>query len=209
MTALYTVAGSTPSFCGFPRLHHSRTSMALSDIWLELPRELVGQILDHHVDDYFGNDPAYTWVQLRHVSAHQKHAIERRFEEFWLPKLNVTVYEGSSSWMDYILEDTPDSPNPTADGRVIFFLDPECSGDPKTAWAAYKPTTHRNVTVRLGEAYLSGGCRGGYIVNDTDLPGLEVLDDGRRIRFCWKDAVNELLREELYMRRVGDEMGCT
>jgi hypothetical protein len=60
--------------------------------------------------------------------------------------------------------------------------------------------------VRLGEGYLNGGFRGGYILNDTDLPGRQILERG--IRFPWKDAMNELLREEMYMRKVGDEMVC-
>ncbi|KAL2261490.1 hypothetical protein VTK26DRAFT_4065 [Humicola hyalothermophila] len=78
--------------------------------------------------------------------------------------------------------------------------------DVQRAWERYDPVRMRNFTVRLGEGVLNGGCQGGYIVNDTDLPGLEVLEGGRKIRFLWKEAVGLLLQEEMYMRRKGEEL---
>lgn len=182
--------------------------MALSEIWHGLPRELVEQILTHHVDSHW-EDPAYTWVRLRHLSSDQKHRIERHFESSWLPKLNITLYYHTRDQFEYSL--VQDKANRvSADGKAtfVFVIGPNATDDtdPKVAWDDYSVALNRNITVRLGESWLSGGCKGGYILNDTDLPGLEVLDDGRRIRFCWKGAMDELLREEMYMRRVGEEL---
>ncbi|KAK4150462.1 hypothetical protein C8A00DRAFT_36927 [Chaetomidium leptoderma] len=193
--------------------------MALSTIWRELPGDLAEQILSQLVATHFHRDPAYTWACLRHLSAHQKHVIEYRFAQFWLPKLSITLYSGVRHKFEYALDKTP---NPDDSDRATFSIERQIhhpllglSQDSvpgaltekclRDAWDQYDPATFRNITVRLGEGYLSGGCRGGYLVNDTDIPGLQFLP-GRKIRFCWKEAMNGLLREELYMRKVGDEM---
>lgn len=181
--------------------------MALSDIWQSTPPELVGQILSHHVDAHFDTDPAYTWVRLRQLSSPQKHGIERRFATFWLPKLSITLYNGAHWQFEYTLHET------TPDGQATFRPPPDTDvNDLENAWAAYDPPNNSNITVRLGEGYLNGGCNGGYLVNDTNLPLLEHqretsnVPGGGVIRFCWKAAMDGLLREEMYMRKVGDEL---
>ncbi|KAK4097633.1 hypothetical protein N658DRAFT_526912 [Parathielavia hyrcaniae] len=210
--------------------------MALSEVWRGLPSDLTEIILSKLVDVHFYSDPAYTWTHLRHTSAHQKHVIEHRFRIFWLPKLGITLYAGVAHKFEYsVVDDDGDSDNEseveTSDpdsefvgsramatfavqvhihhpiGRVRQESKPGKLTQKylRESWDAYDSATHRNITVRLGERYLNGGCRGGYILNDTDLAGLQVLACGT-IRFRWKDALSELLREEMYMRKVADEM---
>jgi hypothetical protein len=198
-------------------------NMELSAIWGELPGDLSEKILSQVVDMHFHRDPAYTWTKLRHTSAHQKRVIEHRFGQFWLPKLTITLYAGALHKFEYALDEEGGSSSPDAAGetatfavqlhiyRPIAFAIQESVPGKQThkylrdAWASYDPATRRNLTVRLGEGYLGGGCRGGYIVNDTDLPGLQILEDAK-IRFRWKEAINELLREEMYLRTVGKKM---
>lgn len=198
-------------------------TMELSPIWRHLPGDVAELIFSDMVNSHFDTDPAYTWVCLRHLSAHLKRIIERRFGEHWLPKLSITLYGNNRDRIEYRF-DTALASNPDADGRVTFFAEhhvhvPRVNVIQVSApgrvtglylhkiWGRYNPTQNRNITVRLGEGYLSGGCMGGYIVNDTDLPGLKVLNRGK-IRFLWKEAMNELLREEVYMTKVGNEMVC-
>ncbi|KAK3897724.1 hypothetical protein C8A05DRAFT_19563, partial [Staphylotrichum tortipilum] len=200
----------------------------LFPIWLHLPNDLTQLILSHLVAAHFHTDPAYTWTRLRHVSAHQKRTIERRFAREWLPRLGITLYGGARHKVEYRLDDGDGSGGGQGgqglggDGFVTFVVDRHLhqpvegftrSGRPgrltgeyiRGVWGEYDAVENRNVTVRLGEGVLNGGCRGGYILNDTGLPGLEVLQ-GERIRFCWRGAVDELLREEMYLRKVGEEM---
>jgi hypothetical protein len=196
--------------------------MELSAIWRRLPGDLTEKILSQLVDIHFRRDPAYTWTKLRHTSAHQKRVIEYRFGRFWLPKLSITLYAGASHKFEYAFDLDSALPNTDADDTTTFAVQLHIhhpiavvrqESRPgklthkylRDAWASYNPATHRNLTVRLGEGYLGGGCRGAYILNDTDLPGLQVLEGGK-IRFRWKEAMNELLREEMYMRRVGNRM---
>lgn len=195
--------------------------MALSPIWQELPGDMAEQILSQVVACHFDSDPAYTWVTLRQLSGHQKRVIEHRFGQFWLPKLSFTLYSGTRHKFDYVIDHN--APTPLGD-KATFVIQRQVhnpllgiSQDSmpgqvmrqhvKDAWAKCDSEPARNVTVRLGEGYLGGGCRGGYILNDTDLPGREILERG--IRFLWKDAMHELLREEMYMRKVGDELVCS
>jgi hypothetical protein len=188
----------------FPFTRISRDSkMALSEIWRDLPRELVEQVLSHHVDAHFETDPACTWVRLRQLSSNQKHCIERHFEAFWLPKLSITLYHRTRGQFDFTPDETTEV---TSDGKATFKA--PLGSDTKAAWEAYDSAATKPITVRLGEGYLNGGFKGGYLVNDTSLPGLELHGDekGERISFDWKAAMNELLREEMYMRRVGDEL---
>ncbi|KAK3295176.1 uncharacterized protein B0H64DRAFT_459056 [Chaetomium fimeti] len=193
--------------------------MNLSRIWLSLPHDMTEEIFSHTVDTHFFADPAYTWTQLRRLSAHQKRVIERRFREYWLPKLTITVYAGSSRRYDYAFAETPTTPESADRDSVMFVLQTQiqtpliglnqdlnvAKKHLKKAWHMYDPATYRNITVRLGEGVLSGGCRGGYTLNDTHLPGLKLLKSGN-IRFNWKEAISELLREEMHMRTAGKEM---
>jgi hypothetical protein len=211
-------------------------ALSMSPIWRALPGDITEHILSLLVSTHFHTDPAYTWTTLRHLSAHQKRVIEHRFARFWLPRLSITLYAGVRHKIEYALDQTstptpPPSHNDAADDgddkdKVVFAVQRQVhnpllgvSQDSRPgklaarylrrAWEQYDPAVHRNITVRLGEGFLSGGCRGGYILNDTDLPGLEVLaGNGNKIRFCWKGAVDELFREEMFMRRVGEQMVC-
>jgi hypothetical protein len=195
--------------------------MALSQIWGGLPGDLAEQILSQLVAVHFHADPAYTWVCLRQLSAHQKRVIEYRFGQFWLPKLSITLYTGARHKFEYAMDLgtwTPLSDTATfaiqrqVHNPLLGISQDSMPGQVmrqhlKEAWARCDSEPARNITVRLGEGYLNGGCRGGYILNDTDVPGRQILERGG-IRFPWKDAMNELLREEMYMRKVGDEMVC-
>ncbi len=202
---------------------------SLSPIWRALPNDLTEVILSHLVTSNFSTDPAYTWTSLRHLSAHQKRAIELRFARVWLPTMSITIYGGTSHQVEYRLDDAGDDsgPNPEEEGYATFVVDTydhqPIGGFTMTAkrlgtltgkyiqdvvWPQYDEFMHRSVTVRLGEGVLNGGAKGGYLLNDTSLPGLEVVT-GERIRLLWKGAVDELLREEMYMRRVGEAMVCS
>ena len=198
--------------------------MLSSSLWEKLPNELVEHIFSQLVDAHIDTDPAYTWVCLRQLSAHQKHTIELRFRSFWLPKISITLYAGTRHKFEYAIDDNAGAANPDDGDRAIFSIHRQVhsplfglSQDSmpgrmttrslREAWSQYDPAVNRNITVRLGEGYLAQGCKGGYLLNDTDLPGLEVSPAGK-IRFLWKDAVNELLREEIYMRKAGDDLVC-
>ncbi|KAH6635809.1 major facilitator superfamily domain-containing protein [Chaetomium tenue] len=201
--------------------------MQLSPIWRSLPDDLAEQVFALHVKAHFFTDPAYTWTQLRHLSAHQKRVVERRFQAYWLPKLSISLYASASHRFDYGMgEDTQQATTATTsvadDGSVVFAMQRQVHNPLagisqdlglgrftrkylRKAWGMYDPAACRNITVRLGEGVLSGGCRGGYILNDTHLPGVELLEGGG-IRFDWKGAIDELLREEMYMRKAGEKM---
>jgi hypothetical protein len=202
--------------------------MAFSPIWQSLPDELAEQVFAHHVNAHFFTDPAYTWTQLRQLSAHQKRVVELRFRTYWLPRLSISLYASISHRFEYGLDETAQPANSfdggSGDGVVVFAMQQQVHSPLagisqdlglgrftrkylRNAWGMYHPATHRNITVRLGEGVLSGGCRGGYILNDTHLPGLELLEGGG-IRFDWKGAIDELLREEMYMRKAGQKMVC-
>lgn len=71
----------------------------------------------------------------------------------------------------------------------------------KPTWEEYS-TGNRCVTVRLGEGILNNGFAGGYILNDTFLPGLQVEEDGHTVGFRWREALGELMREEMFMKGV-------
>jgi hypothetical protein len=78
--------------------------MALSQIWRDLPGDLAEQTLTQLVAAHFHTDPAYTWVCLRQLSAHQKRVIEHRFGQFWLPKLSITLYTGARHKFEYAID---------------------------------------------------------------------------------------------------------
>jgi hypothetical protein len=198
--------------------------LPLSPIWRELPNDLTQLILAHLVSAQFDSDPADTWTRLRHVSAHQKRVIEHRFARVWLPRLSITLYGGVRHKVEYQLDVDASGSKPADDddGYATFAIDQHLhqpragitqASRPgrltgqyiRSVWTQYDPTKNRIITVRLGEGVLNGGVKGGYLLNDTGLPGLVVLP-GEKIRFCWKGTVDELLREEIYMRRVGEQM---
>ena len=198
--------------------------MILSTIWASLPNDVTEYIFELLVDAHFYTDPAYTWVVLRQLSQHQKRAIEIRFASFWISKLTITLYSGARHKYEYAIDEQARLPNPDGSDQIIFSLQRQThtpllgiSQDSmpgriglkslEGAWNKYDPVHARNITVRLGEGWLSAGCRGGYLVNDTDIPGLRVLPSGR-IHFLWKKAMNELLREEMYMRNAGERLVC-
>lgn len=208
--------------------------MEFSPIWRSLPIELVEQVFMHHVNAHFFTDPAYTWTQLRQLSGHQKRIVERHFRVYWLPRMSITLYASPSHRFEYGLDESVttqqsatsaasiDGGRDNGAGVVIFAMQQQIHSPLagisqdlgfgrftrqylRKVWDMYHPATHRNITVRLGEGVLSGGYRGGYILNDTHLLRLEMLESGK-IRFEWKGTVNELLREEMYMRKVGEKM---
>ncbi len=198
--------------------------MLSPSLWGNLPIELVEHTFSQLVEAHIYTDPAYTWVCLRQLSAHQKHTIELHFQSFWLPKISITLYAGTRHKFEYAIDDNAGAANPDGSGRVAFSVHRQVhspifglSQDSRPgrltnrylreAWNRYDPAANRNITVRLGEGYLAQGCRGGYLLNDTDLPGLQISPAGK-IRFLWKDALNELLREEIYMRKAGDDLVC-
>ena len=198
--------------------------MLSSSLWSMLPNELIELIFSQLVDAHIHTDPAYTWVCLRQLSAHQKHTIELRFRSFWLSKISITLYAGTRHKFEYVIDDVTGAANPDEGGRVIFSVGRQIHSPLfgvnqdsrpgrvtnrylREAWDLYDPAANRNITVRLGEGYLARGCKGGYLLNDTHLPRLQVSRAGK-IRFLWKEAVNELLREEMYMRQAGDDLVC-
>jgi len=185
--------------------------MDLSEIWQTLPRELIDKILNHHVDAFSNADPTYAWTVLRQLSHDQKRRIERFFASFWLPKMTLTVYRDSSTFNEYVFErviprDVSLAEEGTAITDEMVQFRTSDDGEKSYGIGRYHPDTNRNVTVRLGEGVLFGGCIGGYILNDTGLPGLKILDNGKTIQFSWKGAMNELLREEMFMRILGDKL---
>lgn len=180
---------------------------------IELPPELKEQILSELVDD-FDDDPAQQWM-LRHLSHHQKHRVEQRFRDFWLPKLIITQYLGASVSIDYTLVrlEKPSVSASDADEldyvahfqatlNPLFGIKPEYLLEMWKQHSVENPNAH----LRLGEGLLNDGFRGGYIINDTELPGLQVDESGTNIRFDWHGAFNALLREEIMLRKVHDKM---
>lgn len=171
--------------------------------------ELVEQILTLHVDS-FDEDPAYQWAKLRQISPYQKTRIEKRFYDYWLPELIVTVYVGSHTSFDYTL-DVDASTNNYSDRIVPFhYVKQEnhrerLDSSVKAQLAGHSlktPTVH----LRLGEGVLNNGMAGGYIVNDTEVTGLEIGEDCFKIRFDWRETFTALLREEMLLRKHKQEM---
>ncbi|KAK6951057.1 hypothetical protein Daesc_007586 [Daldinia eschscholtzii] len=180
-----------------------------ADLWQRLPLELIERILDLLVDDY-DQDPAYQWTILRHTARRQMRRIERHFLQYWVPKLTITLYSGPRCQIDYKVSDHA-CENRLGTSRVRF----QTSGagissslnkrDIQTLWGQYS-FENRVAHLRLGEGILKQGMTGGYIVNDTDIVDLKVENDGLDIIFDWRRTLNALLREELMMRRLQEEM---
>ncbi|KAJ4290013.1 hypothetical protein N0V88_006814 [Collariella sp. IMI 366227] len=140
------------------------------------------------------------------MSGHQKRMIKPNFERFWLLKMIIILYHSLRQRAEYTLP----GQSAAAEGRDIFRMDSHnaeagdrvydkagIKGVIQKGWRQYDPATKRNITVRLGEQFLNAHLPGGHILNDTDLPGLQVL--GTKIRFDWKADMDELLREEMHV----------
>ncbi|KAI1806842.1 hypothetical protein F4811DRAFT_105191 [Daldinia bambusicola] len=181
-----------------------------ADLWQRLPLELIERILDLLVDDY-DHDPAYQWTTLRHMARRQMRRIERHFLQYWVPKLTITLYSGPRCQVDYKLSDDAYANHRHETSRVRF----QTSGaaitnslnkrEIQTLWSQYS-FENRVAHLRLGEGILKQGMAGGYIINDTDIVGLQVKNDGLDILFDWRKTLDALFREELMMRKLQDEM---
>ena len=201
------------------------STMALSDVWKSLPHDLTEEVFSQLVELCWDTDPAYVWVSLRQLSGHQKRVIEPRFAAFWVPKTTVTLYSGARHRFEYGIDGEAGTVGANDGSGMVTFAVLHQSHTPllglsqnsipgtmaqrrlRETWQRYHTSDARNLTVRLGEGFLSRGCRGGYLLNDTRLPGLTTMPGGK-ITFQWKGAINELLREEMYMRKVGEQMVC-
>lgn len=182
--------------------------------------ELKEKILESVSDEYADN-PALQWTYCRHLSAHQKRRLERHFREYWLPKLVITVYGGAHYQADYhfLSVESNERNESRAHYRIvrptgIHVYKADGSGReedlleliaPQESWQQYS-FTNRTAHVRLGENCLNDGFLGGYIVNDTGLPGISTSDSGYEIWFDWVGAFDELLREEAMKKRVWKRM---
>jgi hypothetical protein len=174
-----------------------------------MPPELTDMILSHMLD-VLGNDPARQWMTLRHLSSDLMHRVERHFFYFWLPKLVISVYTNAWVSADFRLV-KPNrqlrSNRPFSD-IAYFTYHPDLRanmGRPSkaTTRALRKHSGGRpECILRLGDGYLNRGYQGGHIINDTEIPGLQVSDDGYDINFDWRGTFTALLREEMMMRRL-------
>ena len=193
---------------------------------LDFPPELKEKILDT-LTNFYVNEPALLWTYCRHLSAHQKRALEQHFHDFWLPKLVVTLYRGCHSSADYCyVNDDKD----TQSGNVQPATDPSLANfriteptdrhvynqdgsrmniielvKPQESWLQYSFNT-RVAHIRLGENYLKRGFEGGHIVNDTGLPGLQGNTDWSEIWFDWVGVFDELFREEIMRNRIRESL---
>ncbi len=164
-------------------------------------------VLENLIEAY-NDDPAYQWTTLRHLSSRQMRQIERHFLRHWVPKLTVTLYSGSWIQIDYKYDAEASACN---NGKVRFGTVRDSLSDhisPErlaTLWRHYS-FENRVAHLRLGEGVLNRGIREGHIVNDTDLVGLEVGEDGTTISFDWRQTMDALLREETMMRKVQEDM---
>ncbi|KAI6089911.1 hypothetical protein F4821DRAFT_44443 [Hypoxylon rubiginosum] len=186
--------------------------MALAaELWKKLPLELVERIIDLLVDDH-DQDPAYQWTTLRHTSRRQMRRIERHFLRHWVPQLTITLYSGPRCQIDYRLSDHAGADG-FETGRARFQTPGASDSDThtlsnediKSLWGQYG-FENRVAHLRLGEGVLNKGMTGGYIVNDTDIVGLEVENDGLDIVFDWRRTLDALLREEVMMRKLQTQM---
>lgn len=178
--------------------------------WQGLPTELVDLVLGY-LTELHSNDPAYQWTTLRHVSSSQFCQIEKLFISKWVPKLTVTLYHGAWKQMDY----TCGEETPVCDGNMVSFekithRSPNEIGQEQVIdlWKHYSFES-RVAHLRLGECCLNRGIRGGHIVNDTELVGLKVADNGMALSFDWKGTMNALLREEMMVRKIQKDMVCS
>ncbi|KAK0631090.1 hypothetical protein B0T17DRAFT_507509 [Bombardia bombarda] len=104
------------------------------------------------------------------------------------PKVNITLYFNDGG-VDFIYDDSPQLGDNDDDTKAYFATPanppPPCTF--ATAWSSFvdSPIYKRNAFTRLGEGFLNGGYKG-----DTS----------------WKKMMDELLREEMFMRNVGSDL---
>lgn len=175
--------------------------------WHRLPQEIVDMVLENLIETYNG-DPAYQWTTLRHISRRQMRRIENRFLNCWVPKLVVTLYSGSWIQIDYKYDARA---SVYENGTVSFetrkdSLPDSITGERLAALWHHYGFENRVAHLRLGEGVMNGGIREGHIVNDTDLVGLKVAEDGTTITFNWKRTMGSLLREEVVMCKIQNDM---
>ncbi|KAJ4348009.1 uncharacterized protein N0V89_009381 [Didymosphaeria variabile] len=177
-----------------------------------LPAEIKEEILTALVESCGDEDPAYVWTQLRNLSHFQRRRIENRFESFWLPKLSITVYHGVWYSFDYAYVGPHAS---LTEGIATYKQVPGRDGAfSKETEDLLKASTYERLNapnpeliLRFGEGFGdTGELRGGYIINDSELPGLEASEDGLVLRFDWRAALDALFREEMLLRKFRDEM---
>jgi hypothetical protein len=184
------------------------TGLIKLDMQALLP-ELIEDVLAYHVDAYV-DDPAYQWATLRKLSAFQKRRIERHFHNYWLPKLSISIYSGVNWSLDYTYEKSGTS---LGEDEFVTFQHNSRQlqkwnvedGFVRTLWAQHNINDPKAI-LRFGEGVLNGGIRGGYIINDSELPGLKIVDNGKSIVFKWKEALSALFREEILLRNLRSSM---
>jgi hypothetical protein len=190
------------------------------------------EILDHILFNVTIDEPAFQWTTIRHLSSKYKHIVEKHFQDYWLHWLLITAYHGDhfeacSTQFDY--EFTALIPGQDV---VEFSLNVAKLNETKgrrppydarrvlpRLWLAYtsgfdlwKMSRKRVAHVRLGVGcpLLNRGFPGGHIVSDIELPGLFHKYDWKRksssILFDWKAAMSLIMREEVRMEKIRDEM---
>lgn len=191
---------STPAATG-----HKRNSRAINTP-TNLPRELIDHIITLLINSH-SHDPAYQWTHFRQITRFHKSQLEKHFLHFWLPKLIVTIYANMDDAISYRAKGLRKT-----DKHVVKFqaregwndLDP----DQREVWPAVKwnGELRGTVIVRLGESVLNEGRKGGGIINDCVIPGLEVEVGSPVIWFNWYALFGVLFSEVMLMRKVTDIM---
>ncbi|KAF1996033.1 hypothetical protein P154DRAFT_327787 [Amniculicola lignicola CBS 123094] len=200
-----------------------------------LPRELKDVILTHliHHPSHTRN-PAYQWTVLRHLTPYHRRQLELYFRTFWLPTLILTIYYRKSVSVDFRAE------RMHKDGRTVRFRAREGwdelmkefgygkEADVEICWtrriwrgiaggnlyeAAAGASGLRMVwRLGVGEGVLNGGLGGGWIVSDALVRGIRVGDGGEFIWVDWRAVFDEILGDEMRMRKwtetlVGTRLG--
>jgi hypothetical protein len=196
---------------------------------------LPPEILDEIIYFATITDPALQWTHIRHISSRYKTLVEAHFQRYWLKSFLISAHHGDpeedvQNQFDYEYDEMvnlgPDQA-PWAPELVRFKLDvPKLLRNDKRVsvrhslpmlplvLAAYesgedvRADKERCIHVRfgLGCRLLNCGYPGGHFVNDTELPKFEYAEDALSFTFNWRAAFTELLREEIMMREVQEEL---
>ncbi|KAL1862939.1 hypothetical protein Daus18300_008270 [Diaporthe australafricana] len=185
----------------------------------DFPRDIRELIFTTLVDS-FESSPTYQWIALRHLSPHQMHRIEYNFRMLWLKYMSVTLHlparnsSAHTTSRDFVLSPFQDSArnhdiavflaveHPRFQSPVDKLINDEQDLMLKPAWSCYMNSAlKKHVTVRFCEGFGGYYMRGGHLINNTELPGLEVSESGMEISFQWKAAIQELFQEAGYMWR--------